>query len=216
MDTEEKEVAYNITNTYSTLNRLNPDTEYVWMVFHGIGYLSRYFLRYFDELTPEKHYVVAPQASPKYYLNGEYKHVGASWLTKENTQAEIENVLSNIDAVWQAEHIPDSKKLIVLGYSQGVSVAMRWVAGRQISCDSLVLYAGGIPNELTSADFAFLAADTEIISIVGDKDPYLTRERREVELQRSQHLFGDRCSFVTFEGGHEVKKTLLSKIWRMI
>ena len=68
MDSIEKQVSYNTTNTYSTLNTLTDKTKNVWFVCHGIGYLSRYFLKYFDELNSDENYIIAPQAHSKYYL----------------------------------------------------------------------------------------------------------------------------------------------------
>jgi len=93
----QKEVVYQSTNTYDTLNEFTEETKTVWLVFHGIGYLSRYFIRLFQNLNPQENYIIAPQAPSKYYKNNEYKKVGTSWLTKENTKTETTNVLHYID-----------------------------------------------------------------------------------------------------------------------
>ena len=134
--TEERLVSYQTTNSYSTLNSLHKETDNVWIVFHGIGYLSRYFIRLFQHLDPKTNYVIAPQAPSKYYKGESYKKVGSSWLTKENTAIDKENVLNYIDAVIEKENLPSNKNLIVLGYSQGVSIASRWVTSRKIKCNS--------------------------------------------------------------------------------
>ncbi|HBY66843.1 MAG TPA: esterase, partial [Flavobacteriaceae bacterium] len=89
----EKEVSYTSTNTYTTVNTLTPKTKNIWIAFHGLGYLSRYFAKYFKHLNPEENYIIIPQAPSKYYQGSNFKHVGASWLTKENTVAETKNVL---------------------------------------------------------------------------------------------------------------------------
>ena len=112
MNPIEKEILYQSTNSYSTLNTLSEKTEYVWFVCHGMGYLSRYFLKYFKGLDEEKHYIIAPQAQSKYYIQPEFKHVGASWLTKENTLKETENVMRYFDAIFDNEGIPEDAKLI--------------------------------------------------------------------------------------------------------
>ena len=112
MNKLEKEVSYNISNTYSTLNSLTKKTKNVWLVCHGIGYLSRYFLKYFDELDPDENYIIAPQAQSKYYLGSKYTHVGASWLTKENTSQEIKSMMRYLDAVLEAENFPERINLI--------------------------------------------------------------------------------------------------------
>ena len=208
----EKQVTYQTTNSYTTSNTLTTETKNVWMVFHGIGYLSRYFITYFKDLPAEENYIIAPQAPSKYYLNNQYRRVGASWLTKENTRLETENVLAYIDQVYTQENIQDNLNFIVFGYSQGVSIAARWVAKRRIKCNHLVLYAGGLPRELVPGDFDFLVANrTKITVLVGDKDEYMNAERLKHESGKTESLFQGRAKQIIFEGGHEVKKELLNQ-----
>lgn len=204
-------VSYTSTNSYETLNELNEQTKNVWLVFHGIGYLSKFFLRYFDELNADENYIIAPQAPSKYYLKDSYKHVGASWLTKEDTLMETNNVFNYLDAVWEREKIPKQCKLIILGFSQGVSIALRYLAYRQLACDKLVIYAGGIPNELHRTHFNFLNT-TEVISIIGDKDEYLSQERLKEERKKLLSLFGQSIHHISFNGGHEVRKEIINQL----
>ena len=211
MNSVEKEASYTNTNSYSTLNTLTPSTKNVWFVCHGMGYLSRYFLRYFKSLNAEENYIIAPQAHSKYYLNNEFKHVGASWLTKENTIKETENVMQYFDAVLEAENIPTHINRIVFGYSQGVSVAMRYIAKRQLPCAQLILHSGGIPKELGANDFKFLNAKVSLV--YGDKDDYLNEERIAYEINRAKTLFGNNFKTIPFKGKHEVNvKTINSLV----
>ena len=212
MSSIEKEISYNATNSYSTLNTLTNKTKNVWFVCHGIGYLSRYFLKYFDELDSDENYIIAPQAQSKYYLGSAYKHVGSSWLTKENTAVEIENVMHYFDAVLEAEKVPKTVNFIVLGYSQGVSVAARYVAKRKLKCNQLVLLAGGIPNELGVEDFEFLKNKTKVSFIYGNQDEYITTNFMVDAKQRFYDLFGNDAQIITFEGKHEVPKKLINKL----
>lgn len=208
-----KSITYNSTNTYETLNELTGKTKNIWIVFHGIGYLSRYFLKYFDELPREENYIIAPQAPSKYYLKNEYKYVGASWLTKENTDQEIKNVLSYMDALLEAEQISENSNLIVFGFSQGVSIALRWLAETKLNCSKLILYAGGIPNELTQSDFDYLIQkQSDIRIIVGDSDEYLTPKRMEIESTKIEALFQGKAKQRIFDGGHEIKKEIINTI----
>lgn len=210
---KEKEIAYQITNTYSTMNELTEKTKNIWFVCHGIGFLSRYFIKYFNELNPEENYIIAPQASSKYYLKNEYKHVGASWLTRENTEAEIKNVMANLNAIYHTEKISDDVQFFVLGFSQGVSVALRWVSRFQIPCDKLIIYAGSIPKELTKEDFTFLDLNkTKVLNIVGLQDEYFTEERMLQEHEKMQLLFGNNYVFKTFQGTHKVSRTALKML----
>uniref|UniRef100_UPI004049EBD2 alpha/beta hydrolase n=1 Tax=Flavobacterium sp. TaxID=239 RepID=UPI004049EBD2 len=213
MNTQEKVVTYKTSNTYETLNKNTNRTKHVWLVFHGIGYLSRYFLKYFKDLDPEENYIIAPQAPSKYYLNGKYVHVGASWLTKENTAQEIQNINQYINAVLEAEAISKDQNLIVFGFSQGVSIATRYTVLNKLKCQMLVLYAGGIPNELKAEDFTFLEKqNTTIKIIVGDQDEYLNKERMQLETKKITSLFNNRAEIHIFNGGHEVKKDLIKHL----
>jgi len=213
MNKQEKQVSYQTTNTYKTLNELSEKTKNIWIVLHGIGYLSKYFIRYFDELNTDENYIVAPQAPSKYYLKNEYKYVGASWLTKENRVLETENVLAYLDAVYATEKFPANRNLIIFGFSQGVSIATRWIASRKIKCHQVILYAGGIPKELTPTDLDFLSEQgTKVTVVVGNKDQYLTGEVMKYETGRIEELFQGRARQLIFEGGHEVKKEVINQI----
>ena len=210
MNSEEKEISYSTTNSYSTLNTLTDQTKNIWFVCHGMGYLSRYFLNYFKNLNAEDNYIIAPQAQSKYYIPPKFQYVGASWLTKENTIKETENVMRYFDAVFEAEAIPKDKNLIVMGYSQGVSVAMRYIAKRQLQCEHLILHSGGIPKELNVEDFKFLNA--KVYLVYGTDDEYLNEERMQEERNRAFELFGNKVNIIPFEGKHEVNVEIITNL----
>lgn len=207
----EKQVSYQSTNTYEVLNSFTHKTKNLWVVCHGIGYLSRYFLKYFKHLNPEENYIIAPQAPSKYYLNGKYTHVGASWLTRENTELETENVLNYLDEVYKAENLKDAPKLLLLGYSQGVSVVTRWAAKRKIACDHLIMHSGKVPAELNAKDFSFLK-NTRYTFIYGKQDEYLKDGVIKKEKERLNEIFPENLKIHSFEGGHEVNKELIAEI----
>ncbi len=207
--TKENKVIYTSSNTYSTLNTLTKDTKNIWLVFHGLGYLSKYFINYFSHINSEENYIIAPQAPSKYYLGKNFKHVGASWLTKENTIEETKNVLAYIDEVYKTEIKTQSTNLIILGYSQGVSIASRWVASRKINCKHLVLHSGGIPTELIADDFKFLKEDVKVTYLYGDKDKYITEARKTEEQIKGNQLFGKHIDYHVFEGVHEVNSNYI-------
>ncbi|GAB4166307.1 MAG: hypothetical protein Tsb0033_28350 [Winogradskyella sp.] len=211
MNSEEKEITYTSRNSYSTLNALTEHTKNVWFVCHGMGYLSRYFLRYFKHLNPEENYIIAPQAPSKYYIQPKM-HVGANWLTRDNTESGMQNILNYFDAIFEAESIPEDVNFIVLGYSQGVSVGMRYLAKRQLQCSQLVLHSGGIPKELTAKDFDFLSENTQVKLIYGTKDEYLGTDRIAQESQRAKELFDRRLSILPFEGKHVVNVDYINNL----
>lgn len=211
-ETVSKSVRYLNASSYITMNTLSSKTEYVWIAFHGMGYLSKYFSKYFSGLHAERNYIICPQAPSKYYLKDNFKHVGASWLTKEETAESLSNLYAYLDALWQNENIPSTVKLIVFGYSQGVSIAIRWVAHRKIQCEKLVLYAGSIPKELLVSDFNHFHKHTSIHYIFGNSDPYITPAVIRNERTKLEMLFGDKTKELEFNGGHEVKTDIIENI----
>ena len=211
MNSQEKEITYKTTNTYSTLNTFTDDTKNIWFVCHGMGYLSRYFLRYFKQLNPAENYIIAPQAPSKYYIQPKM-HVGANWLTKDSTRADTENIMTYFDAIFDVENIPNNRNLIIFGYSQGVSVAMRYVAKRQLQCHQLVMHSGGIPTELTSMDFGHFNEATKVKLIYGVKDEYLNKERIENETKKVRELFGDSALIMPFDGKHVVNVDFINNL----
>jgi len=210
MDTNEKEIVYTTTKPYSTLNKRTKNTKNVWFVCHGMGHLSRYFLRYFKGLNSEENYIVAAQAPSLYYQGTNFKHVGASWLTKENTIKETENIMHYFNAIFKEENLDCDLNLIMLGYSQGVSVATRYIATRQLQCAQLILHSGGIPKELKSEDFAFLNAKVSLV--YGTKDAYLNAERIAHETDKANLLFKNNVNIIPFEGGHEVNVEIINSL----
>jgi len=212
--TTEHKVSYTSTNTYHTLNKISPNTKNIWIVFHGMGYLGKYFSKYFLSLHKDENYIIIPQAPSKYYQGKKFKHVGASWLTRENTKDEIENVLRYIDAVYQEQvsDFPKEASIIIMGYSQGVSIATRWVASRQIVCNQLILHSGGIPNELTQSHFTFLPTTSKVHYIYGLQDEYINEARITEQTLLGTNLFNDKLNIHTFNGPHEVHVPFIEKI----
>ena len=211
MNLTEKEITYSSKNSYATLNHLTPHTRNIWLVFHGMGYLSRYFLKYFKDLNAENNYIIAPQAPSKYYIQPKM-YVGANWLTRDNTTMGMESILNYLDALFENESIPEDKNLIIFGYSQGVSIATRYVAKRQLQCQQLILHSGGIPKELNKHDFEFLNKNCKIKLIYGTEDEYLTAERVTLEKEKAETLFDNALEILPFEGKHTVNVDYINEL----
>ena len=207
--TMQKEATYTTTNTYDTLNTLSKKTQNVWLVFHGIGYLSRFFISYFSTLSAEENYIICPQAPSKYYKDASYRRVGASWLTKENTTIDIDNVLNYTDAIIEGEQLPKDINLIVLGYSQGVSIASRWLAKRKHECQKLILISGVFPKELSNEDFTHLP-NLKVSHSVGNNDPIFEKANVKKQEDRMLKIF-PQLKYINHNGGHQMDINLLSE-----
>lgn len=207
-----KKVSYTASNTYETLNELTENTKYVWLVFHGIGYLSPYFIRHFRNLNARENYIICPQAPYKYYKSNDYKQVGASWLTKENTKIDLQNVLNYVDSVFNNEGLDLSKKkIIVLGYSQGVSIAARWLAIRKRFADILVTISGVFPKELIANDFSHLPS-LKVFHSVGLNDEIFDPKNVKLQEERLKGYF-PKITILNHKGGHIVPTELFEKYY---
>ena len=204
-----KTISYTSSNSYDTLNSLTKNTKNVWVVFHGIGYLSRFFITYFSKLNPYENYIICPQAPSKYYKDSDYRRVGASWLTKENTFIDTENVLNYADAILQNEQIPENLNLIVLGYSQGVSIASRWIAKRKLECQKLILISGVFPKELNANDFNHLP-NLKVSHTVGSNDPIFEKKNVKKQEDRLLTIF-PQIKYLNHDGGHFLDSSLLNE-----
>jgi len=98
----------------------------------------------------------------------------------------------------------------MFGYSQGVSVALRYVAKRKIQCDQLVMHSGGIPKELQAEDFAF--SNAKVSLICGTHDEYLIEDRLTSETQKAHDLFKDQLHVLMFDGKHEMNVALINNL----
>lgn len=205
-------VSYAHESSYTTLNHLTETTEYIWLVFHGLGYLSKYFIRYFEHLCPQKNFIIAPQAPSKYYQDNTFKRVGACWLTREETKLEMRNILNYIDAIYEQEVTQHNKKLIIMGYSQGVSIALRWLAHQKAPIEAVLLHSGSIPKELVQEDFDFINSETKVQLIYGNNDPFITQERIIEQKNKATEIFPRGYEIISFEGEHEVYQPALEKI----
>lgn len=184
----------------------------IFVVFHGYGQLVEYFSRKFIGL--EKDYkLIFPQALSKFYINNLFDKVGASWLTKEDKETEMENNYKYLDEIWKIE-FERNLPVKVLGFSQGVSVSVRWLAKNKINFNQLILWAGTFPKDVGYDSFAYLKkSDCAIDFTTGIQDPLYTKERVSTELEKIVKYFSsDVINFHSFDGRHEIDEDLLLKL----
>lgn len=211
----DKSIRYQAEATYWT-NRPQPDKiEHVWLVFHGYGQLARFFAKRLDFLDQEKNLIIAPQGLDKFYLDGKYDKVGASWLTKEQREEGIRNQYAYLKQVFETEtkHLDFGKvKLHYLGFSQGVATMMRWAFQLQKPFSTMLIWAGGIPLELENKDNEFIPADAKIWAVIGEEDQFYSEENFNQQILKGRKVFGKEINTHVFQGKHEVKREVLEAI----
>lgn len=206
----ERKIKVEKTFRYYTFG--NPDkAQHIWFVLHGYGQLAYYFLRKFNVLDPEKHFIVAPEGMHRFYLKGTSGRVGASWMTKEARLDDIEDNHRYLDTLSQellAEHSFD--KRTILGFSQGGATASRWHQRNTIKADNFVLWACVFPPDLEAAydDPVFKSSNNHFA--IGSKDEYFEGRLDEV-IETYERKIPEIKTWL-FEGPHNIDSETLRKL----
>lgn len=210
---EEQHITFQHSAPYYKLNTLTAKTKRIWLVFHGYGQLGKFFIRKFEKLDKDENYVILPQGLHKYYLEGFYGRVGASWMTKEDRLNDIENQYSYLDAVLENEPF-DAKKVefIYFGFSQGVATMCRYAAHAKRRFDQMIIWAGTIPPELEANDFAFLTGQEQFKYFTGKQDPFYKEGMEDEQKAKLYAMTGKEPEVIWFDGKHEVIPDLVSTI----
>src|SRR5690349_3227636 len=78
------------TARFYTLGELNNNTKDIWIFIHGHRDLAGKFITKFAELADSGNFLIAPEALMRLYIKGDSGNVGASWMTKEDREADIQ------------------------------------------------------------------------------------------------------------------------------
>ncbi len=199
---------------YATLNKINPSTKHIWIACHGYGQLASHFIRRFDVLDANEHFVVAPQGLSRFYLKG-HKEVGASWMTKEDRETDLINQKRYFDALVDqvlGQVDVSNYTLHAFGFSQGGPAICRFLAHARWPFDTLTLWGADFPAELTSDDFDWIKPTARLTMVLGDKDNFFQMPAYQKEIEKAQNATGLKARFVSFEGKHEIQREVLRQL----
>ncbi len=181
------------------------EPEEVWLLFHGYGQSANYFLMNFKDFEAQNSLLIAPEGLSKFYLKGVDGRVGASWMTKENREDEIQDQLDFVDNLL-AKIDPNRKmKLHLLGFSQGAAVACRWYQYTDRKVETLVIWGAGLPIE-TDAKMAQKYNECKTIFVLGDEDEFIKEERLSQYYQTLNELSFSHI-VINYKGAHRLEKT---------
>lgn len=187
---------------------------------HGYGQLAARFLRHLEPLDDGTRLVVAPEALSRFYLEHPGRagsadtRVGATWMTREDREAEIADHVAYLDALYARilGSLPGPRPTVhLLGFSQGVATITRWLALGRVRADHVVLWAGRMPADLLplGADHPLRHAVMDVVT--GDADEFATPE----VLAEQRELFaraGLRPRMHRHPGGHRLDAGTLRAI----
>lgn len=193
---------------FFTLGERTPETKGIWLVCHGYGQLAPYFIRHFKVLADAGHYIIAPEGLSRFYLQGTSGRVGASWMTKEDRQADIDNYVAYLTSIYDKLIQGHPAPLNLLGFSQGVATISRWAMFSGKPFEQLVLWAGVFPPDLPLELSSATLKSRQVSIVYGNNDPFLSEEIIKEQLQALKAL-GNDPRLISFEGKHEMNAAVL-------
>lgn len=206
------------TARYHTLGDTASPRE-VWFVLHGHRQLSAYFIRHFAPLDDGTRLIVAPEALNRFYLErtswqgAGQARVGATWMTREDRLTDIEDYVGYLDALYLRTLEPAgvaAARIVVLGFSQGVATACRWLCRGKARAHRLILWAGPLPPEMDAGPPESFR-NLDIVRVLGRNDDMATPEAVAAEDARAAAR-GITAPITWFDGGHELDADLLRKL----
>ncbi len=211
----EHHIAVTRTARYYTLGELTDQTTHIWFCLHGFGQLAEFFSKKFNILANPNTLIVVPEGLSRLYLNGKYDRVGASWMTREDKQNEINDFIGYLNTLYDtvlAGRNPASLHITVLGFSQGGATACRWLNAGHIRVDRLILWAGFFTRGIADVINPARLAAVETHYVYGTQDEYFT-------------LIGDAAAYTAgllaevpglkitvFAGPHRVEPAVLANL----
>ena len=183
--------------------------KHIVYVLHGYGQLAEFFIRKFQHLSDD-YFIVAPEGMHRFYLSGSSGRVGASWMTKEERETDIQdnlNWLNALDTELCAKYTFERKQLV--GFSQGGPTAIRWQFQGNLNADQLIIWASVFPPDLIlETEISDFTTATNYF-VIGEKDAFYSLEQQN-EVRATYALNG--FTSVSYNGKHDIEPTLIRKL----
>lgn len=196
-------------------------TREVWIACHGYGQLAAPFADALEPLREPSRIVAVPEALSRFYLDDPAKRhgpdspIGASWMTREDREREIDDYVAYLDhvATTLLGEIGRPARVIALGFSQGAATASRWAALGKTRIERLVVWGGTLPKDLPNASGPALFRGAAVTLVGGRKDQLATPETLELD-RKTLSDRGIAVSLYWHDGGHSLSSATLREIAR--
>ena len=209
-----KQISITKTHKYSQLGECSKNTDTVWIVLHGYGMLSEYFIKKFECILNDRTVIIAPEGSNRFYLENNYYRVGASWMTRLDKEKDIEDNISFIQTLYSnvVDEIGHTNfKLNTLGFSQGGATLVRWIMSNTITVDSLILWGSDVPKDCLIEEKKSRWDSINVKLVIGTQDEYINEgnQKKVIDLINTYEL---KYELVKYEGSHKIIEKELEKI----
>jgi len=214
----EHHIGVSRTARYFTLGEKPQGVAEVWFACHGYGQLAARFLEKLRALDDGRRHLVAPEGLSRFYLteSSAERRVGATWMTREDRLAEIDDYVRYLDAVYDDvfRRIDRARVTVhALGFSQGAATVSRWTAMGKSRIDRVILWGGEFPPDLdlAGADVAGRLRAARLTLVYGRSDEYITPK---VLARATEQLGAHDIPYreIPFSGGHELNEAVLKEL----
>lgn len=179
--------------------------EHVVIVLHGYGQHPAFMLGGLSELKTEGRSVCAPEALSRFYVRGTEGRVGASWMTRDDRLTDIADHLAYLNNWLASLEISPSARLTLVGFSQGVATAGRWLS-QGLPANQVIFHSGTIPLEWhddAAPAFSLHPGIENIIMFRGDTDT-IYPEENHLNAATLLRKSGYKVETVSYNGGHKM------------
>lgn len=181
-------------------------SKYLLIVLHGYGQLAKYFIKKFEKCSTD-YFVAAPEGPHRFYLQGYEGRVGASWMTKEARESDIEDNLNWLNELLvELQKNKKYEKIFLLGFSQGGPTAVRWYAQNESKFQKLILWSSVCPPDIDKKRISNTEGN---VFVVGLNDEFINESIRNEEIKQ-YHSLG--FETITFNGNHDINAQVLNDI----
>lgn len=215
--TEERHIAVTRTARYYLLGTPSGTTSDVWFVCHGYGQLASDFIREFECIANPSRVIVAPEALSRYYIStapafhGPDAKIGATWMTREDREAEIGDYVAYLDDLYDeimGEIGHRDVSVTVVGFSQGGATANRWLTRGGSHVDRLIMWGALLATDSDLNHAAAFFRDTALHIVYGTRDQF-AEEGMIAGYEKMLTEKGIPFSVTSFEGGHRMDRDTL-------
>jgi predicted esterase len=159
--------------------------------------------------------IVAPEGLSRFYLTGTSGRVGASWMTRADRLAEVEDQNSYLSQLLARllTQCPSDVRVTILGFSQGTATVSRWLTRNATTWrpHQLVLWAGDFPADIDDVAARQLLVQLPVTLISGNQDEYVPADKLQEQADTLQQQ-GARVATLHFEGGHTLNREVLHQL----
>jgi predicted esterase len=208
------------TARYFTLGISGRGVTDVWFACHGYGQLAADFVKEFECIDSPERLIVVPEALSRFYIQaGPGFHapdakVGATWMTREDRDAEITDYVSYLDTLYA--HVfstidRSTVRVTVLGFSQGGATVNRWLMRGKVRADRLIMWGSLFASDIDLAAAAKLFQAIDLNIVYGKRDQFASADII-ANYEATIKQIGVPYNLIAFEGGHRMDRGTLTRL----